>query len=181
MTEAAPPTLAEALDAAGRVGAIASLDLKPAEGATTVDLAKAIIAEVRRSGAQNRVILITYNDADARAVAALAPEMMISAGLDGVEDLDGLNPAQILAWTGTREERPALWSALRQAGIEVQFGTLGAEGRRRDDRYAADGDVSEYRDLFRQGVTVIATDTPLAVQSVLGAEVAKAAACRRPR
>ena len=181
LTEAAPPTLAEALDAAGRVGAIASLDLKPAEGATTVDLAKAIIAEVRRSGAQNRVILITYNDADARAVAALAPEMMISAGLDGVDDLDGLNPSQILAWTGTREERPALWSALRQAGIEVQFGTLGAEGRRRDDRYAADGDVSEYRDLFRQGVTVIATDTPLAVQSVLGAEVAKAAACRRPR
>jgi glycerophosphoryl diester phosphodiesterase len=172
LTEAAPPTLAEALDAAGRVGAIASLDLKPADGATTVDLAKAIIAEVRRSGAQNRVILITYNDADARAVAALAPEMMISAGLDGVEDLDGLNPAQILAWTGTREERPGLWSALRQAGVEV---------RRRDDRYAADGDVSEYRDLFRQGVTVIATDTPLAVQSVLGAEIAKAAACRRPR
>jgi len=181
LTEAAPPTLAEALDAAGRVGAIASLDLKPADGATTVDLAKTIIAQVRRSGAQNRVILITYNDADARAVAALAPEMMISAGLDGVEDLEGLNPAQILAWTGTREERPALWSALRQAGVEVQFGTLGAEGRRRDDRYAADGDVSEYRDLFRQGVTVIATDTPLAVQSVLGAEVAKAAACRRPR
>ncbi|MDK2746383.1 MAG: glycerophosphodiester phosphodiesterase family protein [Brevundimonas sp.] len=181
LTDAAPPTLGEALDAAGRVGAIASLDLKPADGATTVDLARAIIAEVRRSGAQNRVILITYNDADARAVAALAPEMMISAGLNGVEDLDGLNASQILAWTGTREERPALWSALRQAGIEVQFGTLGAEGRRRDDRYAADGDVSEYRDLFRQGVTVIATDTPLAVQSVLGAEVAKAATCRRPR
>ena len=47
-----------------------------------------------------------------------------------------------------------------------------AEGVRRDDRYAADGDVSEYRDLVRQGVTVIATDTPLAVKSVLGAEVA---------
>ena len=58
---------------------------------------------------------------------------------------------------------------------------LGAEGVRRDDRYAADGDVSEYRDLVRQGVTVIATDTPLAVKSVLGAEVAKAATCARPR
>ena len=114
-------------------------------------------------------------------MSAAERQQFRTAGLDGVEDLEGLNPAQILAWTGTREERPALWSALRQAGIEVQFGTLGAEGRRRDDRYAADGDVSEYRDLFRQGVTVIATDTPLAVQSVLGAEVAKAAACRRPR
>lgn len=181
LTRAAPPTLGEALDAAGRVGAIASIDLKPAEGDTTVDLARAVIAQVRRSGAQDRVILITYNDADARAVAALAPEMMISAGLGGVDDLAGLNAPQILAWTGTREERPALWRALRQAGVEVQFGTLGAEGVRRDDRYAADGDVSEYRDLVRQGVTVIATDTPLAVKSVLGAEVAKAATCPRPR
>lgn len=181
LTRAAPPTLGEALDAAGRVGAIASIDLKPADGETTVDLARAVIDQVRRSRAGNRVILITYNDADARAVAAMAPEMMISAGLSGVEDLSGLNPAQILAWTGTREERPALWRALREAGVEVQFGTLGAEGVRRDDRYAADGDVSEYRDLVRQGVTVIATDTPLAVKSVLGAEVAKAGTCARPR
>lgn len=181
LTRAAPPTLGEALDAAGRVGAIASIDLKPADGETTIDLARAVIDQVRQSRAGNRVILITYNDADARAVAAMAPEMMISAGLGGVEDLSGLNPAQILAWTGTREERPALWRALRQAGVEVQFGTLGAEGVRRDDRYAADGDVSEYRDLVRQGVTVIATDTPLAVKSVLGAEVAKAATCARPR
>lgn len=181
LTRAAPPTLGEALDAAGRVGAIASIDLKPADGETTVDLARAVIDQVRQSRAGNRVILITYNDADARAVAAMAPEMMISAGLGGVEDLSGLNPAQILAWTGTREERPALWRALREAGVEVQFGTLGAEGVRRDDRYAADGDVSEYRDLVRQGVTVIATDTPLAVKSVLGAEVAKAATCARPR
>lgn len=181
LTRAAPPTLGEALDAAGRVGAIASIDLKPADGETTVDLARAVIDQVRRSRAGNRVILITYNDADARAVAAMAPEMMISAGLSGVDDLSGLNPAQILAWTGTREERPALWRALREAGVEVQFGTLGAQGVRRDDRYAADGDVSEYRDLVRQGVTVIATDTPLAVKSVLGAEVAKAAMCARPR
>lgn len=181
LTRAAPPTLGEALDAAGRVGAIASIDLKPSDGETTVDLARAVIDQVRQSRAGNRVILITYNDADARAVAAMAPEMMISAGLSGVEDLSGLDPAQILAWTGTREERPALWRALREAGVEVQFGTLGAEGVRRDDRYAADGDVSEYRDLVRQGVTVIATDTPLAVKSVLGAEVAKAATCVRPR
>lgn len=181
LTRDAPPTLGEALDAAGRVGAIASLDLKPADGETTVDLARVVIDQVRRSGAGNRVILITYNDADARAVATMAPEMMISAGLSSAEALQGLNAPQILAWTGTREERPALWRALRDAGVEVQFGTLGPDGARRDDRYAADGDVSEYRDLVRQGVTVIATDTPLAVKSVLGAEVAKAATCERPR
>ena len=67
-----PRSLGEALDAAGRVGAIASIDLKPADGETTVDLARAVIDQVRRSRAGNRVILITYNDADARAVAAMA-------------------------------------------------------------------------------------------------------------
>lgn len=181
LTRAAPPTLGEALDAAGRVGAIASIDLKPAEGGSTIDLARAVIDQVRLSRAGHRVILITYNAADARAVAQMAPEMMISAGLNSVSGLEGLNAPQILAWTGTREEQPALWRALRDAGVEVQFGTLGAEGVRRDDRYAADGDVSEYRDLVREGVSVIATDTPLAVKSVLGAEVARAASCPRPR
>jgi len=175
----APPTLEEALAAAGEVGAIASIDLKPADEAATVALARAVVDEVRRVGAQDRVILITYSDATARAVAAMAPEMMISAGASKVEDLQGLNLSQILAWTGTREERPAVWQAFRAAGVEAQFGTLGPEGRRRDDLYAADGDVSEYRGLYEAGVTVIATDTPLAVKRALGPEVAKAAACPR--
>ncbi|WP_292229066.1 glycerophosphodiester phosphodiesterase family protein [Brevundimonas sp.] len=180
-TNEAVPTLGEALDAAGRVGAIASIDLKPAEGGSTLELARAVVGQVLRSGASDRVILITYAAEDARAVAALAPEMMISAGVSRLSDLDGLNTPQILAWTGTREERPRLWRGLKARGVEVQFGTLGAEGVRRDDRYAEDGDVSEYRDLFDQGVTVIATDTPLAVKGVLAAEVAKAATCERPR
>ncbi len=179
VTDAPPPTLREALDAAGRVGAIASIDLKPADEAATVALARAVIDEVRAAGAQDRVILITYSDETARVVATLAPEMMISAGLNDVAGLEGLNAAQILAWTGTREARPALWRALADVGVEPQFGTLGAPGRRLDDQYAADGNVSEYRDLFDQGVVVIATDAPLAVKSVLGPELAAAARCPR--
>lgn len=175
----APPTLAEALAAAGRVGAIASIDLKPSDEAATVALARAVVDEVRRVGAQDRVILITYSDATARAVAAMAPEMMLSVGLSSPDGLEGLNTPQVLAWTGTREERPALWRSLRERGVEVQFGTLGPAGRSRDDAYAADGDPSEYRDLFREGVTVIATDTPLVVQRVLAAEAAKAERCSR--
>lgn len=179
VTDAPPPTLREALDAAGRVGAIASIDLKPADEAATVALARAVIAEVRAAGAQDRVILITYSDETARAVAALAPEMMISAGLNDVAGLHGLNAAQILAWTGTREARPALWRALGDMGVEAQFGTLGSPGRRLDDQYAADGDLSEYRDLFDQGVVVIATDFPLAVKSALGPQLDAAARCPR--
>lgn len=179
VTDAPPPTLGEALDAAGRVGAIASIDLKPADEAATITLARAVIAEVRAADAQDRVILITYSPETARAVATLAPEMMISAGLNDLAGLEGLNPPQILAWTGTREVRPALWRSLAEAGVEAQFGTLGAPGRRLDDQYAADGDPSEYRALFDQGAVVIATDTPLVVKSVLAAQVAAAARCAR--
>ncbi len=179
LTDEAPPTLAEALAAAGQVHAIASIDLKPASEAATLTLARAVIDEVRRVGAADRVILITYSPETARAVADMAPEMMISAGVKSVAELDGLRRPQILAWTGAGRPDPALWSAMKAVGVEAQFGTLGGSDRALDRVYAADGDVSEYRGLFDQGVTVIATDTPLAVKSVLGAEVAKAAICRR--
>ena len=179
LTDAAPPTLARALQAAGRVGAIASLDLKPADEAATVVLARAVIDEVRRSGAADRVILITYSPETARAVASLAPEMMVSAGAKTLAALDGLSRPQILAWTGAGEPNPQAWAAMKAAGVEAQFGTLGAPGRRLDDRFAEDGDPGEYRDLYAQGVTVIATDTPLTVRRVLAAEVEAAATCRR--
>ncbi len=179
LTDEAPPTLAEALAAAGQVHAIASIDLKPASEAATLTLARAVIDEVRRVGAADRVILITYTPETARAVADMAPEMMISAGVKSVAELDGLRRPQILAWTGAGRPDPALWSAMKAVGVEAQFGTLGGSDRALDRVFAADGDVSEYRGLFDQGVTVIATDTPLAVKSVLGAEVAKAETCKR--
>lgn len=179
LTDEAPPTLAEALAAAGQVHAIASIDLKPASEAATLTLARAVIDEVRRVGAADRVILITYSPETARAVADMAPEMMISAGVKSVAELDGLRRPQILAWTGAGRPNPELWSAMKAVGVEAQFGTLGGSDRALDKVFAADGDVSEYRGLFDQGVTVIATDTPLAVKSVLGAEVAKAATCKR--
>jgi glycerophosphoryl diester phosphodiesterase len=180
VTGAPPPTLREALDAAGGVGVIASIDLKAAEGLTTAVLARAVIDEVRAAGAEARVILITYSAEDARAVSALAPGMMISAGVDDLADLEGLSVPQILAWTGTAAARPVLWQALGEAGVEVQFGTLGRPGRRLDDQYAADGDLSEYRALVEQGAVVIGTDTPLALKGVLSGPLAAAARCERP-
>ena len=173
------PTLEEALAAAGEAGVIASIDLKPAPGTHGVDLAREVTAEVHRVGAQSRVILITYSAEDARAIGAMAPEMMLSAGLNDVAGLGGLNAPQVLAWTGTREPRPELWRALRTRGIEVQYGTLGPEERRWDTRFAADGDLSEYADLVGQGVTVIASDRALAASEALGPQLARTASCSR--
>jgi len=179
VTAEQPPTLEEALAAAGRAGAIISLDIKRSDAVTTEAMLGEIVDLVRRSRAQDRTILITGTADGARMVSAMAPEMMMSASINDLGDLTGLNPAQVLAWTGTTEPRPALWAALKERGIEPQFGTLGRPGRRLDDVYAADGDVSEYRALFEQGVSVIATDTPLAVLGELRAEVEAAARCRR--
>ena len=75
--------------------------------------------------------------------------------------------------------RPAFWRSLAEAGVEAQFGTLGAPGRRLDDQYAADGNPSEYRQLFDEGAVIIATDTPLTVKSVLAAQVVVAERCAR--
>jgi glycerophosphoryl diester phosphodiesterase len=175
--DAPPPTLAEALNAAGRAGVIAAIDLKPANDAAMLSLARVVIDEVRAGGAADRVVLITYSLGLARALAALAPEMMISVVLNDMSELEGLNPAQVLAWTST--PATALRRALAERGVEAQVGTLGAPGLRLDDVYAEDGDVSEYRALHAQGAVVIATDTPLAIQSVMGAELAMAQTCSR--
>lgn len=175
--DATPPTLAEALAATGRAGVIAAIDFKPVDQAAALTLAREVIDEIRAVGAAGRVVLITYSPEMARTLAALAPDMMISASLTGVDGLEGLNPAQILAWTSLSST--ALRRDLAQLGVEGQVGTLGAPGSRLDDVYAADGDVSEYKALHAQGAVLIATDTPLAVKSVMGAELKKAQTCVR--
>lgn len=182
VTDEAPPTLREALDAAGEVGAIVTLDFKSA-GADGEVLTRQVIMETRAARAEGRTVLIVYNDADALRLADLAPEMMISVPVSNPNHLaalvgGGLKANRILAWTGTRAENPTLWASLRQAGVEPMYGTLGAPGRRADDRYAADGDPSEYRDLARAGVAVIGTDTPKIVKAVLGEAVTAPAVCR---
>jgi glycerophosphoryl diester phosphodiesterase len=175
--DAPPPTLAEALEAAGRVRAIAAIDFKPAESGGLLPLARAVINEIRGAGAADRVVLISYSSDIAQTLAGLAPDMMISAVVNDIGQLEGLNPAQVLAWTSSPNEDH--WRALAARGVEAQFGTLGAPGQRLDDRYAEDGDVSEYRALHAAGAVVIATDTPIAVSSVLGAEIARTQNCGR--
>jgi glycerophosphoryl diester phosphodiesterase len=68
------------------------------------------------------------------------------------------------------------------APMPVIVGTLGREGQRLDDLFAADGDVGEYADLVRGGADVIATDAALAAQATLSAALSPeamgaAAAC----
>ena len=161
------PTLAEALALADAQGGIVQLDIKRG-----VDFA-AVVAAVRAVEAEGSVIIITYRDEDALAMARLAPELMVSASIGSIAQAEaliagGVRRDRLLAWTGTRAPNPALYAELRAAGIEPLFGTLGRPGQRLDDRWLADGDASEFAALERDGAVVIATDRAREVEEALG-------------
>ena len=167
------PALADALALAIAQGGVVQLDVKRG-----VDFA-AVVAAVRKAGAERNAIIITYRDQDALTVARLAPELMVSAGVNSLQAADALIAAgmpreRLLAWTGTRAADTALFAQLRSAGIEPLFGTLGRPGERLDDRWLADGDASEFTALERDGAVVVATDRGREVEAALGAPT-----CRR--
>ena len=173
ITGARIPSLADALALVRAQGGVAQLDVKRG-----VDFA-AVVTAVRAAQAEDHVIIITYRDDDALAVARLAPELMVSAGVNAPAAAErliaaGMRRDRLLAWTGTRAPDPALFAALRSAGIEPLFGTLGRPGERLDDRWLADGDASEFEALELDGVVVVATDRGRAVEEALGAP-----SCRR--
>ena len=152
-----PPTLEDALKWAVANGAILELDRKETTSFRN------IVEAVRDAGAEANVIIITYNDDEAWQVARLAPDLMMTAGVGGRDheaDLlaGGVNPERLIAWTGTNRPNPGKWRGLASKGIESAFGTLGRPGERLDDQYWADGDPSEYSDLARDGLVLLATD-----------------------
>ena len=82
----------------------------------------------------------------------------------------GINPAHLIAWTGTREPYPDAWTRVREMGVEPAFGTLGREGERLDDLFWMDGDGSEYEKMAEQGLVMLATDQALRVAEAITAD-----------
>ncbi len=166
MTDEPVPTLDEALVWAKRRGAILQLDIKP--GVPIVE----VVEHVRRARMEAQVILIAYTLADARAVRAVAPEMMLSAsGRTAAElrALEAMAGPRLLLFAGTSEPDPALVRRFAALGVEIIVGTLGRPGERLDDRYLADGDGRGYADLVARGVQLIASDQPVRAWAALGA------------
>lgn len=160
------PTCAETLDWGRVAGARFELDVKRTTRFGDV------IEAVRTARMQDQVLVVTYNLADARTVHNLDPRLMVSVSLETLDDLVGARQAiavdRMLGWTGTSDPEGKPFAALRAAGIEPIFGTLGRPGRRLDDEYLADGNPSEYAALARAGVVMIASDTPVVAQRAIG-------------
>jgi len=164
-----PPKLSDVLLWAKESGSIVELDKKPTTSFRN------IISHVRAAGAENNVVIITYNDDQAKEVARLAPDLMMTAGIDSPEhqaelEAAGVDMTRVIAWMGIRDPNPRAFRAVGARGIEVAFGTLGRPGDRLDDQYREDGDLSEYQDLADAGLHLLATDAVYEVAAALEAD-----------
>lgn len=162
-TPYAPPRFADAL-AFAKARTILKVDIK--KTARFED----VVAEIRNAGAERRVVLIAYSLGAAQKLHRLAPEMMISLNMDEPGDLAaaakaGIESDRLLAFTGTAAPNTPLYDALNAADVEVIFGTLGRQGI--DATAAATGDDSQYTELSRIGVDILATDRPLEAEAAL--------------
>ena len=160
------PRFVDVLDWGRRAGAHFELDVKKTTRWSDVTEA------VRAAGMERQVLVVTYTLADAKRVHDLDPRLMISVDLGKPEDLEAarrLLPAdRMLGWTGLRDPGATILATLRDAGIEPILGTLGRAGERLDDLFVKDGDPSEYADLVRAGVVMIASDRAVAAQRAIG-------------
>jgi glycerophosphoryl diester phosphodiesterase len=168
-TAYAPPKLTDVLIWAKASGAVLELDRKETTGF------RDIVEAVAAAGAQNNVIMISYSDEEAEAIAKLDPTLMMTASARGGRDVEalealGVDRTRIIAWTGTREPDPPAFERLVTEGVEPAFGTLGRKGERLDESYWEDGDGSEYQRLVDDGVVLIATDEAARVADFLLAD-----------
>jgi len=178
ITDFTPPKLSDVLLWAKSRGVIVELDKKPTTSFRN------IISHVRAADAEHNVVLITYNDNQAIEVAGLAPDLMMTAGVDSrdhQEELEaaGVNFDHVVAWMGTRNPNPRAFQAVGNRGVETAFGTLGRPGDRLDDQYWADGNPSEFQDLVDGGLTLLATDAAYRVVEALSADDDVLANCGR--
>lgn len=168
-TDFHPPKLTDVLVWAKQNGAILELDKKQTSSF------RDIISAIRAAGAENNVIMISYNDSQAAQIARLAPNLMMTTSVRSADhqrelEADGVRAENLIAWMGTNRPNPRAFQAVGRRGLESAFGTLGRKGERLDDQYLADGDASEYQDLVDGGLTLIATDEPFEVADQLSAD-----------
>lgn len=165
-TDFAPTRLDEALEwADGRT--ILALDIKRATRY------EAVADDVRRLGAETRVLLIAYSVGQAEKLHRLLPEAMISLNLASQSDLNravaaGVPADRIVAFTGLETPDPRLFDLFNERDVEVIFGTLGGAGSI-DSQLTRSGDDALYMELAEAGVDMIATDRPAAAQRALDA------------
>jgi glycerophosphoryl diester phosphodiesterase len=128
---------------------------------------KKVVEMVDKLNAENYALIITYNANEAIEVYKLNPNLLISVSIMQVSDYERLHDAGIpdknmVAFIGTREPKTELIDFLHKKGIVCILGVLG----NLDKKAAARGD-EYYKTFIDQGVDILATDRPEAVNGII--------------
>lgn len=128
---------------------------------------KKVVEMVDKLNAENYALIITYNANEAMEVYKLNPNLLISVSIMQVSDYERLHYAGIpdknmVAFIGTREPKTELIDFLHKKGIMCILGVLG----NLDKKAAARGD-EYYKTFIDQGVDILATDRPEAVNGII--------------
>ncbi len=118
-----------------------------------------IVAAVRETKSENNAIVITYNANQAAKVHELAPDLMISATVRRIEDLERLNSIgvpndKIVAFVGTSTPSKSLYDYLHSKGITTILGTMG----NLDRSAKANKNKAVYSNLIADGADMLSTD-----------------------
>ncbi|MGI9175295.1 MAG: glycerophosphodiester phosphodiesterase family protein [Rhodothermales bacterium] len=147
------PSLAEALAwAEGR--AVLTLDIKP-------DVPpESVVQAIRRAGAEDRVVVITYTLNELLSYHRLAPDVLLSASVATENDVQRLfespiDPSRLIAFVGVSEVDADVLGLLRAHNIRSTLGTFGTV-----DERARKAGPEVYQALLDRGVGVLATDVP---------------------
>lgn len=118
-----------------------------------------IVEAVRRTKAESRSIIITYNANQAAEVHRLAPDLMISASAKSIADLERLNQMgvpndKIVAFVGTSAPEKSVYEYLHSKGITCILGTMG----NLDRSAKANQNKKVYENLVANGADILSTD-----------------------
>jgi glycerophosphoryl diester phosphodiesterase len=144
------PTVAEALAwAEGR--AVLQLDVKE-------EVPRPLVTDVlRRFGALDRALVITYALEDARWYHERLPELLLSVSAETREEaaahLRHVDSSRLIAFAGVGDPPQEVVDFLQGRNVPVTVGTFGEL-----DRRARQQGLSVYRDLLERGVGILATD-----------------------
>ena len=150
------PLLKDVLAWCKQHGAYLMLDFK--KGISYSKVAELVRAEQM----QARVVLISYNVEQAKALYRVAPEMLISVTIRNQSELDriletGIEREKLVAFTGVHLADDSLYKKLNELRIPSILGTLG----NLDKRAEARGDHL-YKEWAQKGIQIFSTDRPFA-------------------
>jgi glycerophosphoryl diester phosphodiesterase len=119
---------------------------------------KMMVDAVRRNKAEAYSIIITYSATQAAEVYKLAPDLMISASIRSVADLERLNQLgipnnRIVAFVGTSAPDKSVYDYLHSKGIWCILGTMGNL-----DKSASATSDKLYVDLVKGGADILSSD-----------------------